>query len=205
MRRKTFWRLLNFAFLVTCTCANVFPFISSPDSNRTLDGFRNIPWGASMGEVRGKEKAQYLQRFEGFDITAISFKDNIAGIEARIDYTFKDDKLTEASYIINAGDFYKRDFVELLKFVVQKFGQPEYRSGKGYNEDSVWVKENEYGSFSGPSYYWEFKNSFIALISQKFKDEITIMVLFVNGSSIGEYAKKTGAELSGFPLKFIER
>ena len=205
MRRKKFLGLLSLTFFVINAFGNTFPFVSIPDSSRTLDGFRNIPWGSSMKEVREMEEAHYLQTFYGFGITAISFKDYIAGIEARIDYTFKDDKLTEASYLINPGDFYERDFVELLKFVAQKFGQPEYRSGKGYNEDSVWVKENEYGSFSGPSYYWEFKNSFIALISQKFKDEITIMVLFVNGSSIGEYAKKTGAELSGFPLKFIER
>lgn len=205
MRKKTFGGLLSLILFVISGLAYTFPLISIPDSNRTLSGFRNIPWGSSMKEVREKEEAHYLQTFYGFGITAISFKDNVAGIQARIDFTFKDDKFTEGSYIINTEDFYKKDFVELIKFVVQKFGQPEYRSGRIYTEDSVWVKENEYGSFSGPSYYWEFKNGFVALISKKFKEEITITVLFANSSSIEGYAKKTGVELNSFPFKIIEK
>lgn len=175
-----------------------------PDSTLELPQFRNIPWGSSMKEVREKEEAHYLQYFSGFGVTALSFKDKITGIETRIDYTFKEDKLIEGSYIVISGEYYKKDFVELLKFVIKDYGQPEYRSGKNYIEDTVWIKENDYGSFSGPSYYWEFKNGFIGLISKKFKEEITITLLFVNGSSIGKYAENRGVELNEFPFIIIE-
>lgn len=77
-----------------------------------------------------------------------------------------------------------------MKFVVKQYGQPEYRLGRRYKEDYVWVKEDDYGRFLGSSYYWEFKKGFVALISKKIKDETTVIILYVHGSTIEIYAKK---------------
>lgn len=176
-----------------------------PDSTLRLPEFRNIPWDSSMKEVREKEDAYYLQNFSGFGITALSFKDKLAGIETRIDYTFKNDQFTEGAYIIKPGDLFKNNFVHLLEFLTQKYGNPEYRSGPLYTSDTVWVKENDYGRFRGPSFYWVFNGGFIALISKKFEDEITVIVLFSHGSSIEEYTKNIDVELNSFPFRVIEK
>ena len=110
-----------FTIIICCISSKVFSY-TLKDSTRVMPEFRNIPWYSSMKEVREKEEAHYLQHFSGFGITAISFRDKISGIETRIDYTFKDDKLTEGSYIINcSGDSYKKNFVELLNFLIKDY------------------------------------------------------------------------------------
>ena len=88
--------------------------------------------------------------------------------------------------------------MHLLKYLRNQFGKPEYRSGPLYNSDKIWIKENDYGSYLGPSYYWILKDGFIALLSQKFEDDITISVLFAHNSSIGKYAENNGVELDEF-------
>lgn len=191
--------------IVLCSVSSEALSYTSKDSTRAMPEFRNIPWSSSIKEVREKENAYYLQNFSGFGVTALSFKDKLAGIEARIDYTFKNDQFTEGAYIIKPGNLFKNNFVHLLEFLTVQYSNPEYRSGPLYTLDTFWIKENNYGRFSGPAFYWVFNDGFISLLSQKFEDDITITVLFVHGSSIENYAKNNGVELSNFFHKVIEK
>lgn len=168
------------------------------DSTQTLPEFRNVKWGTSINKVREIETARYLQSFTGFGIEALSFKGKIAGLETRIDYTFKEDKLTEGSYIIIDENTFRDNFQSLLRFLQNLYGIPEFRSGPLYTADSVWIKLTDTGLFSGPSLYWKFNNGFIGLISEKFKEEITLTILYAYNKTIEEYSTKNLVELKDF-------
>ena len=103
-------------------------FIPS-DSIKILPEFRNVKWNSSLKDVREKETAHYLQTFYGFGIEALSYKGKIAGLDARIDYDFKDKKLSERSYRIISEDNFKGDFLLLLNFLENRYGKPNRRSG----------------------------------------------------------------------------
>jgi hypothetical protein len=178
-------------------CENNFA-ASLQDSTSSLPDFRNISWDSSIEKVKENESSFYLQKFIGFGVETISYKDEIAGINSRVDYTFKKNKLAEGAYIIKPDDSFIDELLHLLKYLSDQFGKPEYRSGPLYNADKIWIKENDYGSYLGPSYYWVFTDGFIALLSQKFEDDITILVLFAHGSSIGRYAENNGVELDEY-------
>ena len=142
-----------------------------------LTGFRGVPWGSKMDKVKATETESYMQLFHGFGIDALSYKGYIAGLTARIDYSFKDGKLFEGTYIINSSDDYKIDFNKLKGFLIGKYGKPDLRAGLSIESDSIWIKVTDYGKFRGPELYWKFNNGFIGLIASKFEDDITLTVL----------------------------
>lgn len=177
-------------------------FAAPPDSTARMPLFRNIPWNVSLEYVRENETAYYLQKFTGFGVETISFKDETAGLAARIDYTFKNNKFTEGACIITADDDFKDDLILLLKFLSDELGRPGYRSGPLVTSDSIWTKENDYGSYHGPSFYWQYGDGFVALISRKFEDDISITVLYAHGSSLARYVENNGVETGEFRVSF---
>ncbi len=167
---------------------------SYPQNNkyeRILKDFRGIPWNASKEDVKKNENAYYLQLFSGFGIEALSYKGKIAGLEARIDYTFRNNKLIEGSYSISSNSSFKSDFISLTEYLSKQYGKPDYMAGPLIHSDSVWIKENNYGKFRGPELYWKFKNGFIGLHSSRFRERITTTILFVYGKTIEEYGSET--------------
>jgi hypothetical protein len=54
--------------------------------------------------------------------------------------------------------------------------------------------------YIGPSFYWVFQNGFIGLISQKFKEEITLTILFASDLTVDEYNSKNLVELKNFKI-----
>lgn len=155
--------------------------------SRELTGFRGNDWESSVEKVKTTEKERYLQSFHGFGIDALSFSGNIAGLKARIDYAFKNRKLFEGTYIINSKDEIRVDFKKLENFLVDEYGNPNFRAGESIDSDSIWEKVTPYGKFKGPELFWKFNNGFIGLIASKFEDDITITVLYSNDKSIREY------------------
>jgi hypothetical protein len=182
----------------------ILPF-SSADTSVTIPQFRNMAWGTSQENVRKKESAYYLQTFMGFGLVTLSFKDKLAGLDTRVDYTFKNDNFTEGSYIIKSGDSFKDDFINLLDYLTHQYGRPEFRSGPHLISDSIWVKRDNYKSFSGPAFYWKYKDGFIALISNKFEEDITITILYAYNATIENYLEINGVELNKFNFKVIEK
>lgn len=150
--------------------------------------------------MKNRETAHYLQTFYGFGIEALSYKGKIAGLDARIDYDFYNKKFTEGSYKVISDENFKGDFATLLNFLEKHYGKPDRRSGLIYNSDSVWIKTNDYSMYIGPSIYWMFKDGFIGLISQKYKKEITLTVLYVYNSTIEEYNSKNAVELKDYKI-----
>lgn len=175
------------------------------DSTLTIPDFRNVKWGSSLEDVKEMETARYLQTFSGFGIEALSYEGNFAGVEVRIDYTFKNKKLTEGSYTVISENNFREDFQTLMGSLENDYGSPGYSSGRLYTSDSVWIKINEYGYFIGPSFYWVFPNGFISLISEKFKDEITLTILFIPDLSIEEYNSKNKVEMKGFEIIRLDK
>ena len=54
--------------------------------------------------------------------------------------------------------------------------------------------------FIGPSIYWVFKDGFIGLISQKYKEEITLIVLYAYNTTVEEYNSKNAVELKDYEV-----
>ena len=179
-------------------CIFLFPFFnilftgllySQTERFRELQGFRGVAWGSTMNKVKATETERYMQLFHGFGIDALSYKGNVAGLTARIDYSFKENKLIEGTYSINPGNYFKTDFNKLKNFLRDKYGNPDFRVGPFIDSDSVWIKVTDYGQFRGPELYWKFRNGFIALVASKFDEEITLTVLYTNSKSIKDYGK----------------
>ena len=193
-------------YFITSVCSVTdLPALTLLDSTLTLPEFRNVKWGSSLNDVEEKETAHYLQTFSGFGIEALSYKGNIAGLDARIDYTFKNKKFTEGSYTVIPKDTFREDFLTLLSFLENRYDRPGYSSGPLYTSDSVWIKINDLGLCIGPSFYWVFNNGFISLISQKFKEDITLTILFVSDLTIDEYNSKNLVELKNFKRIRLKR
>lgn len=169
-------------------CLSIFSQTNKINSNR-LEGFRGIPWGVSKDSVRNKENAEYLQSFKGFGIESLSYKGEIAGLECRVDYTFRDGKLAEGMYSFKPKEL-KSDYLLLYDFIAKSYGKPKYMSGRSINARDVWIKENNYGRFRGPELYWSFSNGFIALQAARFKEDININIIFAAGKTIEEYGSE---------------
>ncbi|MEJ2193375.1 MAG: hypothetical protein P8X73_00775 [Ignavibacteriaceae bacterium] len=52
----------------------------------------------------------------------------------------------------------------------------------------------------GPSFYWVFEDGFIGLISEKFKEETTLTILFTFNLTIDEYNSKNLVELKNYKI-----
>jgi hypothetical protein len=160
------------------------------NKERVLKGFRGIEWGASKSKVKSNVKDYYLQEFYGFGVEALCYKGTIAGIDARIDYNFENNKLVDGLYSIKPESLFRENFRSLKNYLINEYGKPDFKVGTGTDSSSVWIKENNYGKFRGPEFYWSFKNGFVGLHASKFKDDITITVLYVQGKTIKEFNKE---------------
>jgi hypothetical protein len=179
-RKICLFVLINILFINSnVLCQSVIP--------GDLKGFRGYNWGVSLDYVKTTETESYLQSFHGFGIDALSYKGEIAGINARIDYSFKDGKLFEGTYTINPEDEIRNDFNKIEKYLSGEFGKPNFRAGRSIYSDSIWVKVNDYGKYKGPELFWKFSNGFIGLIAAKFENDVTITVVYSKGNSIEEY------------------
>jgi hypothetical protein len=184
-----------FAFLCRITAIVVLFLLpgkniySQDAGQKELNGFRKAVWGSSMDQVRLAETETYMQQFHGFGIDALSYEGDIAGLTARIDYSFKNGKLFEGSYVINPQDNIKPDFRKLRDFLVEKFGKPDYRAGLLIDSDSIWIKVTDYGEFKGPELYWKFADGFIGLIASRFDNNITLTILYSSDTTIVNYGK----------------
>ncbi len=157
------------------------------NKERLLKSFRGIEWGISKTQVRSIVKEYYLQSYSGFGIEALCYKGSIAGIDSRIDFNFKDDKLVDGLYSINPNSSFKTVFKKLEEYLINEYGKPDFKVGPDIDSSSVWIKENDYGRYRGPELYWSFKNGFVGLHASRFKDDITINVLYVEGKTVEEF------------------
>lgn len=177
---------------------------SLTDSTKSLPEFRNIEWESSAEHVREQEKAKYLQSFSGFGTKAISFREKIERLDARIDYVFKENKLIEGSFTVISDDNFRNDFKALKDFLENQFGTPDYRSGLLYTSDSVWIRISKAGLYTGPSLYWVFNNGFISIISEKFREEISISVLYAYDRTIDAYNAHNLVNLKDYKIIKLE-
>ncbi|OGU36130.1 MAG: hypothetical protein A2068_12180 [Ignavibacteria bacterium GWB2_35_6b] len=177
---KSFKLLCFFLLILLINCAQA-------QQKNKIPQFRNFEWETSPEIIRKNEEAKFLQSFEGFGVFALSFRGNFIGLNARIDFTFKDKKLVEGSYQIQSDLSYEEDFIKIENHLSKLYGKPKYWAIRKFDSDRHWVKETDLGTFRGPELFWEFGNGFIAIHSSRFIDEITIKVLYVYNQKISEY------------------
>lgn len=176
--------------LLLCFTQSVL--VSQYDSD-TLSGFRNIRWGSSQSEVKKQEKAFYLQASKAWGLFTLSFRGEVAGLPARIDYTFKDERLIEGSYSLNNIQSFDHSFSHLYNFITGLYGLPHCSNINAIDPDSLWTPLNPGVLYNGPQYFWEFFNGFISLLSSRFItvsgiEEITITILYVSETKIEDYS-----------------
>jgi hypothetical protein len=178
-------------FLLLIFCQS---FLFPQKDQDSILGFREINWGVSAGYVKQMEQAQYMQESKGMGFSVLSFMGDIAGLPARIDYTFRNDSLTEASYSIQKVDSFSQKMSTVKNFLAGLYGKPVYANINALDTDSLWTVENPGILYNGPQYFWEFANGFICQYSSKFipssgKEEKTITVLYVPFTKISEYSE----------------
>lgn len=154
-------------------------------------------WGVSSVEVESSETLPALQSFSGFGVYTLSFGGEFAKIKCRVDYSFKEDKLTEGMYVIDDVENITETFEELQKHLTEFYGKPDHWANHFITDNDIWIQETPYGKYRGPELYWEFNNGFIGLIASRFKDEISIKVLYAGNVSIEKYGYENVS-----PLKF---
>ena len=149
--------------------------------------FRECEWGEKFVDVRANEVETYLQTTYGFGQKILSYTTKIAGYKARVDYVFKDERLVEGIYEIKVDSF-EVAFDEIRQFYIEKLDYPVYWSGSHPLTKTNW-KGNENGLCRGPEIYWEYFDGFIAIVAEKYKQEITISILYVYDKTIVDYGK----------------
>lgn len=161
--------------------------IENPDS---LAGFRGFDWNSSLESVRSNEKSGYMQTSITLNKKVLSFSGEVENIKTRIDFVFEDDKLIEGSYSFDDLEDIKKVFYSIRNFIVKDYGHPDFGAVGRIDTDKIWVKVNNYGLFRGPELYWQFLNGFIAMLSSKYEDNITLTVLFVHNKTIKQYSEE---------------
>lgn len=177
---KSFKMLLVFLLIMWGNCAYGM-------QKSKLPNFRNFEWETSPEFVRQNETAKFQQSFKGFGVYALTYRSEFIGMSARVDFTFKENKLSEGLYQIQSDLNYKEDFIKIKNHLTKLYGKPNFWAIKQIESEQVWIKETDLGTFRGPELFWEFENGFIAIQSSRFVDEITIKVLYVYNQKISEY------------------
>ncbi|OGU60743.1 MAG: hypothetical protein A2V66_08860 [Ignavibacteria bacterium RBG_13_36_8] len=182
--------------IVTIVCFFIFNPSNINCQLKTTDialtGFRNFMWGSNIELVRTNEIVRYSQSFSGFGKFVLTFHGTFLDRQVDIDFTFVNDSLTQGAYVFESEeDNYKLDFNEIKRYLTSEYGRPGSRAGNDIDSDSVWIKISIYEMYSGPQYFWHFKNGFVVLHSAKDEDEITITVLFIGNKSIDEYLEES--------------
>jgi hypothetical protein len=179
----------NVYFLSIVAILNCFNFSTNyaQPQNDSLLIFRHNKFGDSPELVKENETASYMQDFRGFNVHVISYADEFADLEVRIDYTFRNGILTEASYNIDNTDDLFGDFIKLRTKLENVFGEPHYFANSRISDSAIWIRQNDYGAYKGPELYWQFANGFIVLHASKFKDEESLTVLYVMNKTIDNY------------------
>lgn len=175
-------KLFILLLLWECTYSQVTTQVDS------IPNFRSVEWGESIDGVRSMEIAQYDQSYIGFGVYILTFHDKHLGYESKIDYVFDDDKLIEAFYTIETKSFIS-DYKNIKDYYIKRFGKPSYWASSHPDASIDWAWENEEDYCRGPEIYWEFCNGFLAIISERYKETISITILYAHNKTIEEYGK----------------
>ena len=175
------------SFLILIHLFSVDQYAQDSDKLELVPKFRGFEWGESINDVKSKEMLQYMQTTRGFGEEIISYKGSTAGLNARIDYIFRDGKLVEGLYEIEVDSF-EVDFEIVKDYYFKLLDYPNYWASSHPNTEINWIGD-EHGLCRGPEMYWEYFNGFIAVIAEKFREEITISIIYVYDKTILDYGK----------------
>lgn len=163
-------------------------YSQEPTQIDSIPNFRGIEWGESIQGVRSLELAKYDQLYIGFGVHILTFHDTHLNYYTKIDYVFEEEKLKEAFYTIETESF-EETFQNIKASYINRFGRPNYWSSSHPDASINSVFESESDYCRGPEIYWEFCNGFLGIISEKYKETITITILFVHEKTIEDYGK----------------
>lgn len=151
---------------------------------------RNVCWGDTKEEVKKYEtEATYFTEDE--DDGDLMYEDSLGGYDVWIIYSFEDDKLFRASYIMNekltTGGQYLNAFESWHNSLIEKYGEANSDTN-GINGIYYTVSQDqanfvdagtalEYG-YTGYIYTWELDNSKIVLSAQSRNYDISTVLIY---------------------------
>lgn len=150
--------------------------------------FRGYDWGETIENVKAKELSKYLQTMIGFGEEIISYNGSVAGLDARVDYVFRNGILVEGLYQITVKSF-EQEYQTIKEHYIKKLDYPIYWANAHPNTKINWDDENPDLVCRGPEIYWEYYDGFVAIITEKYKEEITISILYAHEKTIRDYGK----------------
>jgi hypothetical protein len=153
-----------------------------------ISKFRGYEWGESINSIRSKEILKYMQTTKGFGEEILSYQGQTAGLDARVDYIFRDGKLVEGLYEIEVDSF-EIEFEIIKDYYFEKLDYPNYWASSHPNTEINWVGDEVNTLCRGPEMYWEYYDGFIAIVTEKYKNEITISIIYVYDKTILDYGK----------------
>jgi len=172
--------------------------ISELDS---IPKFRNFHWGETLKNVESEESAHYAQSFIGFGEYILSYYGNILDFRTMIDYTFKDSILIEGSYTIQTTNSnFSESFNKIKGLYISNLGKPSYWASAYPDSSFHFENTSEAKQCRGPELYWEYCNGFIGIISEKYRDDISITILYAHNKTIAEYGKYLPFPHEYFPI-----
>ena len=85
-------------------------------------------------------------------------------------------------------DSFEIVYEKIKEFYIRKLDYPIYWAGSHPNTEVNWEGDSK-GLCRGPEIYWEYFDGFIAIIAEKYLDEITISILYAYDKTIVDYGK----------------
>ena len=140
---------LKYTGLITVILVTTF---NSQAQNQILNHFRNFVWGSSPELVKKGESAELLQTSEGFGEYVLTYADEFAGLQVRLDYIFTDKLLSSGTYTYKPSDNFRKFFIHFFADLQKIEGSPNFHAGPDINQNNFWIKDGDYGMFKGPEY-----------------------------------------------------
>ncbi len=171
--------------VLTFICSSVV-LSQNNSEKKKLPNFRGFDWNSKIEFVKENENASYMQSFSGFGVFALTYNGKFGDYNSRIDFTFKDNSLTEGSYVITTDNFFE-DFVKIRDMLINDLGKPNFWAKSKLSSNNIWIKKNDFGDFYGPELYWQYGDGFIGMLSEKSEDETLITIVYFYQQTIEDY------------------
>lgn len=159
--------------------------------------FRNTCWGDSLEDVKKYETADFYAEQD----SSLIYNDSLSGHDVNVVYTFKNDKLINAGYLLAEDCTTGGQYINILNSwydsLVKKYGKQNSDNngidGIYYTVDKDQANSVDEGTaleygYTGYIYTWKLNKTLIRLVatSEEYKVHIVLMYQDLNNLSSGE-------------------
>lgn len=161
-------------------------------------GFRGVPWGASVAQVKEHEEWELKKESEG----SLFFNGTLLTREVNAVYLFTDGILTRACYLFvhprMNKTLYVQDFSEVIDVLTRKYGEPEKDDWFWFN-DRYRDKPSEYGMAIQLGHLarhaeWQLEDTMIQAMLSGENFEVTFVVFYDSLEHLDQVEAETVAQ-----------